>query len=185
MNMAQPDFHPIYLIAACVCAAVGAIFDIRSRRIPNFITGPAILLGLLLHGFTDSWHGLLSALAAGLICFVAFLIFHIAGGMGAGDVKLMAAVGSLAGLPHVAFLLVFTALAGGVMGVGLALAHGKLGETLFNLGSLISHHKEQGLVPHPDLNVRNETKLRLPYGVAIAAGCVITLFLQNSKGVAP
>ena len=51
----------------------------------------------------------------------ALVIFHIAGGMGAGDVKLMAAVGCLAGLPHVTFLLVFTAIAGGVMGVGLAL----------------------------------------------------------------
>ncbi len=109
--MMQADLHSIYLIAACVCAALGAAFDIRSRRIPNLITGPCILLGLLLHGVGDSWHGVLSSAGAGLICFAAFLLFHIAGGMGAGDVKLMTAVGCLAGLPHLAFLLVFTAIA--------------------------------------------------------------------------
>ena len=169
MAMTQPDIHSIYLIAACVCAAVSAVFDIRSRKIPNVITGPAILAGLLLHGVLDSWHGLLSALAAGAICFAVFLVFHIAGGMGAGDVKLMAAVGCLAGLPHVTYLLVFTAIAGGVMGVALAVLRGRLRETLSNLGSLLTHHTEAGLVPHPELNVRNGATLRLPYGVAIAA----------------
>src|SRR5579875_2540028 len=168
--MTQLDIQTTYLLAACACAAVSAVFDVRSRRIPNVITGPAVLAGLLLHGVVDSWHGLLSALAAGAICFAVFLVFHIAGGMGAGDVKLMAAVGCLAGLPHVTFLLVFTALAGGVMGVALAILRGRLRETLFNLGSLMSHHKEAGLVPHPELNVRNGATLRLPYGVAIAAG---------------
>ncbi len=182
--MMQSPIDSIYLIAACLCAAVSAGFDIRSRRIPNFITGPAVLAGLLLHFTGDSWHGLVSSLAAGAICFAAFLLFHIAGGMGAGDVKLMAAVGCLAGLPHVTFLLVFTALSGGVMSVALALYRGRLRETLFNVGSLILHHKDAGLMPHPELNVKNDATLRLPYGVAIAAGCVITLYLQNFKGVA-
>ena len=182
--MMQSEIPSIYLIAACTCAAISAVFDVRSRRIPNLITGPAILAGLLLHGIGDSWQGVWSSLAAGLICFAAFFLFHLAGGMGAGDVKLMAAVGCLAGLPHVAFLLVFTALAGGVMGVGLAVFRGRLRETLFNLGSIVEHHKEEGLTPHPELNVRNGATLRLPYGVAIAAGCVITLYLQNFKGVA-
>ena len=182
--MTQSEIHSIYLIAACTCAAISAVFDVRSRRIPNLITGPAILLGLLLHGLGDSWHGLLSSLAAGLICFAAFLVFHLAGGMGAGDVKLMTAVGCLAGMPHVAFLLIFTALSGGVMGAALAAFRGRLRETLLNLGSLIAHHKQEGLTPHPELNVRNGATLRLPYGVAIAAGCVITLYLQNFKGVA-
>jgi len=184
MTMMQSEAHSIYLMAACTCAAISAVFDIRSRRIPNLITGPAILAGLLLHGIGDSWHGVRSSLAAGAICFTVFLIFHLAGGMGAGDVKLMAAVGCLAGLPHVMFLLVFTAIAGGVMGVGLAILRGRLRETLVNLGSIITHHKEEGLKPHPELKVRNGATLRLPYGVAIAAGCVITLYLQNLKGVA-
>ena len=181
--MVQSQIQSTYLVVACICAVVCAVFDVRSRRIPNRITLPAMAAGLLLHSIGDSWHGLLSALGAGAICFVAFLIFHIAGGMGAGDVKLMTAVGCLAGMPYVTSLLILTAIAGGVMGVGLAVFRGKLRETLFNLGTIITHHGAAGLTPHPELNVRNGATLRLPYGVAIAAGCLLTQYLQNFQGV--
>src|ERR1700726_428697 len=111
-----------YPVTAVVCALVGSVFDVKSRRIPNFITFPSILLGLAMHLALGGWRQLLSSLAAGLICGVVFLIFYIAGGMGAGDVKLITAVGCIAGMPHVAYLLVLTALSGGAMAVGLALA---------------------------------------------------------------
>jgi len=52
-----------------------------------------------------------------------------------------------------------------------------LKETLLNVGALANHHKNQGLQAHPELNVRNAATLRLPYGLAIAAGCTITLYL--------
>jgi prepilin peptidase CpaA len=167
----------VYPAAATLVALIGAGTDINSRRIPNLITGPAILAGILLHASLDGWHGLFTSLAAGLICGSVFLIFYLAGGMGAGDVKLIAAVGCLAGLSSVAYLLVLTSLAGGVMGIAFALMRGRLKETLLNVGALANHHKEQGLTPHPDLNVLNRSTLRLPYGVAIAAGSTITFYL--------
>jgi prepilin peptidase CpaA len=169
----------VYPIAASVCALVGAAFDVKSRRIPNKLTGPSILFGLALHLTLGGWHGLLNGLAAGLICGAVFLVFYLAGGMGAGDVKLITAVGCIAGLSNTPYLLVLTALAGGVMAIGLALVRGKLKETLMNVGALAAHHKEQGLTSHPELNVRNASTLRLPYGLAIAAGCTITLYLQG------
>ena len=167
----------VYPAAATIVALFGAAFDIKSRRIPNFITGPAILIGLLLHLSLDGWRGLLTSLAAGLICGAVFLIFYLAGGMGAGDVKLITAVGCIAGLSNAGYLLVLTSLAGGVMGVVFAMMRGRLKETLLNVGAIASHHKEEGLKPHPDLNVMNTSTLRLPYGVAIAAGCTITFYL--------
>jgi prepilin peptidase CpaA len=173
------EHEAVYPAAAALCAFVGAVFDVRSRRIPNFITGPALLFGLLLHVEHGGWRDMFSALAAGLICGAVFLVFYLAGGMGAGDVKLIAAVGCIAGLPNVAYLLVLTALAGGVMGVGLALIRGQLKTTLLNMGSLAAHHGRQGLQPHPELNVFNASTLRLPYAVAIAAGSFITLYLQS------
>jgi prepilin peptidase CpaA len=169
----------VYPIAASVVALIGAAFDVKSRRIPNKLTGPALLFGMALHLTLDGWHGLLNCVAAGLICGGVFLVFYLAGGMGAGDVKLITAVGCLAGLTNTAYLLVLTALAGGVMAIGLALVRGRLKETLLNVGALANHHKNQGLTAHPDLNVRNENTLRLPYGLAIAAGCTITLYLQG------
>lgn len=167
----------VYPAAATVVALIGAGTDIKSRRIPNYLTGPAILAGLLLHTSLDGFHGLWTSLAAGLICGGIFLVFYLAGGMGAGDVKLITAVGCIAGLNCAAYLLVATSLAGGVMGVVFAMMRGKLKQTMRNVGALASHHKEEGLTPHPDLNVLNADNLRLPYGVAIAAGSTITFYL--------
>lgn len=166
-----------YSAAATLAALLGAGFDLKSRRIPNLLTGPAFLAGVLLHLALGGWRGGLTALSAGLLCGLVFVILYMAGGMGAGDVKLMAAAGALAGLPNVASLLLLTALAGGVMAVGLALLRGQLKQTLRNVVALTAHHQQAGLRPHPELNVGNAAMLRLPYGVAIAAGCSISFCL--------
>jgi prepilin peptidase CpaA len=167
-----------YPATAVACALVGSVFDVKSRRIPNFITFPSILLGLAMHLALGGWRQLLLSLAAGLICGVVFLLFYIAGGMGAGDVKLITAVGCIAGMPHVAYLLVLTALSGGAMAIVLALARGRLQQTIVNVGAIASHHSQEGLQPHPDLNLSNLDTLRLPYALAIAGGSLLTLYFQ-------
>jgi prepilin peptidase CpaA len=173
----QPS-DAIYLGTASACAIAGAVTDVKSRRIPNAITFPSMLLGLSMHLALGGWHQLLSSFAGGLICGVIFLLFYVAGGMGAGDVKLMTAAGCIAGLPHVGYLLVLTALCGGVMAVALALARGRLQQTILNVGTIASHHTHEGLQPHPDINLSNSETLRLPYGLAIAAGSLLTLYFQ-------
>jgi prepilin peptidase CpaA len=176
--MTHPPSELTYPAVAIGCALVGSVFDVKSRRIPNFITGPAFLLGIAMHGLLGGWREMLCSLLAGVICGLVFLVFYVAGGMGAGDVKLMAAVGCIAGLPHVAYLLVLTALSGGVMAICLALARGRLQQTVMNVGVLASHHTQQGLQPHPDLNVTNPQGLRLPYALAIAGGSILTFYFQ-------
>lgn len=167
----------LFLALAVACALVGAIFDLRSRRIPNFITLPGILAGLVLHLILGGWAQLGWAALACLICGSIFLVFWLAGGMGAGDVKLMAAVGCLGGMHFVAYLLIWTALAGGVMAIALAVWRGRLKDMILNVGALALHHRSEGLKPHPSLNVGNAWTLRLPYGLAIAAGSAVTLCL--------
>jgi prepilin peptidase CpaA len=148
----------LFPAVALACAIAGSVFDVRSRRIPNFITLPGILLGLSLHLVFGGWKQLaLAALA--------------------GDVKLMTAVGAIAGMPLVPWLLILTALAGGVMALGLALWRGRLRETIRNVGALALHHRIEGLAPHPQLNLANARTLRLPYALAVAAGTATTLFL--------
>jgi prepilin peptidase CpaA len=176
MTSLQPELT--YPAAATACALVGSVFDVKSRRIPNFVTMPAFLFGLALHLALGGWRQLLSSLAAGLICAAVFLVFYIAGGMGAGDVKLILAVGCIAGLSHVAYLLVLTALSGGVMAIVWAVARGQLQQTIVNVGELASHHRHAGLQPHPDLNLKNAATLRLPYALAIAGGSILTLYFQ-------
>jgi prepilin peptidase CpaA len=139
---------------------------------------PAFLFGLALHLALGGWGQLFTALAAGIICGLVFLVFYIAGGMGAGDVKLIMAVGCIAGLSHVAYLLVLTALSGGAMAIVLAVSRGRLQQTLTNVGALASHHGHEGLQPHPEINLSNSQTLRLPYALAIAGGSLLTLYFQ-------
>jgi prepilin peptidase CpaA len=113
---------------------------------------------------------------AGLAAGMAFMLFCLAGGMGGGDVKLMAAVATCAGPSHVVGILITTALVGGIFAIVLALVSGRLRQTLLNVVTLLSHHSSAGLTPHPDLNLDNSRALRLPYGIAIGAGTILTLF---------
>lgn len=176
--MTQIQSETIYPAMATCCALAGSFCDVKSRRIPNLVTVPCFVSGLLLHLVLGGWKQMLLALAAGTICGVVFVLFYIAGGMGAGDVKLIMAVGCIAGLSHIVYILTLTAIAGGVMALGLALIRGRLQETLLNLGELITHHRQMGLQPHPELNLSNARTLRLPYALAIAGGCILTLCIQ-------
>ncbi|HEV2619345.1 MAG TPA: A24 family peptidase [Acidobacteriaceae bacterium] len=176
MAFLQPVW--MYPAIAAACSMAGSVFDVKSRRIPNYITFPSILAGLAMHLALGGWRQLLSSLAAGLICGLALLAFYIAGGMGAGDVKLMTAVGCIAGLPYVAYLLILTAICGGAMAILLALFRGSLRQTIWNVGSIAAHHAQQGFEAHPELNLSNPNTLRLPYALAIAGGSLLTLCIQ-------
>jgi prepilin peptidase CpaA len=153
-----PEFA--FPAGSLLCAALGAVYDVRSRRIPNLITLPAIAFGLLLHAVFGGWRHLATAAAGGLICGLIFLVFYLAGGMGAGDVKLITATGCIAGLSLIGHLLILTALAGGVMAIGMALYRGQLVETWRNMHALAVHHHNMGLTPHPQFNISNERTLR-------------------------
>jgi prepilin peptidase CpaA len=166
-----------YAACSLLCATVGAVYDVTIGRIPNAFTLPAIVFGLLLHFTLGGWRQLGTAAAAGLVCGLIFLLFHLAGGMGGGDVKLITAAGSIAGLSLMGPLLILTSLAGGVMAVSLALYRRRLKETLMNMCALAMHHGTEGLVPHPEFNIGNAQTLRLPYALAIAAGSALSLGL--------
>jgi prepilin peptidase CpaA len=165
----------IYAVGALLFALAAAGWDVRTRRIPNWMTLPGIVLGLLMHGIISGWMGLASAAAAAAVAGSAFLVLFIAGGMGAGDVKLITAVSAIAGWPAMPAILLGTVLTGGVLALGMAIWRGRLRATLMNVAKLATHHGQHGLVPHPEVNVLNARTLRLPYGVAIAAGCLIPL----------
>lgn len=181
--MIDPFIHSVILVLAIGCAVMGALTDLRSRRIPNWLTGPTMLLGLLLHFVAGGWKEGASSLLGLFVCGTVFLVFYLAGGMGAGDVKFIAAEASLLGLPCSEPLLLYTVLCGGVMGLALAIKRGRLRYTASNVLRLILHHQRNGLQPHPELNLSNQSTLRLPYAVAIACGCVLTVYLQPSAWI--
>ncbi len=173
--MAAPTEHLLFAGLALLCAAVASVYDVRERRIPNRLTGPCLAAGLMLHCALGGWSELGSSALAALAAGGIFLLFFLAGGMGAGDVKLIGAVGAMLGPAPLAILLLTTVLAGAVYALGLAGYHGRLRQTARNVGSLLQHHGRRGLTPHPEMNLSNDKTLRLPFALPIATGCLAAL----------
>ncbi len=171
--MSSHDLDRVFILTALACALIGATCDVRSHRIPNWLTGTGVVLGLAVHLSLQGWMGLWTSMLAGVVGGAVFLLFYLGGGMGAGDVKLMAAVSVLTGLSHVGEVLIATTLLGGVFALVFALFRGRLRAVLANVVTLLTYHGKAGLTPHPELNITNPLTLRLPYGIAVAAGAAV------------
>lgn len=100
------------LAIVLLLGVVASVEDFRRRQIPNWIPAAAVVSGLLLHVWTGSWWGLLNAAGGALGGFAALLLFYLLGGMGGGDVKLMAGFGAVAGAGSLVLALVLVFLAG-------------------------------------------------------------------------
>jgi prepilin peptidase CpaA len=156
----------VLLLGLC-CA--GSYTDLRHRRIPDLMTLPAMLLALVLGFVGAGLPGLLSAAAGLLVCGGVLGLVAMLGGMGGGDAKMMAAVGALLGLPDCLWGLLYAALLGAVLAVGMALVRGDLLRALRNIGAwaLGSLRLSKN---RPALG--QGAPLYVPYGVAIAVGAV-------------
>lgn len=159
-----------------VVVVAATITDVRSRRIPNWLVLPFMVLGLIVSAYTRGWAGVcqglggfaLGALVCGLLAFL--------GGMGMGDVKLCAAIGLWIGPGQLVTALVLTGLAGGVLALGWALIGGFFRSTLDNIIDLIRHMGRRGLRPHPKLTISNPDARKMPYAPAIAIGTLMSFF---------
>lgn len=154
---------------AIACAAV----DVRTRRIPNMLTIGGALAGLAVHTIAGGKTGLeLSFFGLALNGFV-FLLLALPGGMGAGDVKMAAAVGALLTFPWCLYGLAYAALAGGLLAVGMALYHRRLGEALRNIA------RAPLRILRKEASAPTSGALFVPYGVAIAAGAIYTVLAMR------
>jgi prepilin peptidase CpaA len=100
---------------AVLIGLAAAVQDIARRRISNWIPVSALIAGLLCHGFERGWRGVLSALGGAMGGFLVFLVFYWLGGLGGGDVKLMAGLGSVVGVERLLAAALWTAACGGVL----------------------------------------------------------------------
>lgn len=162
------------LMMAVVFAA--AISDYRFRKVPNYITFPAILgglaIGLIQGGFTE-----LSAAATGLFLGIALLSFPYAmGGMGAGDVKLLGAIGAIKGIGFVFTSFLGAAIIGGIMAVCRMAFIIKSSDMMILRESIKTVYYTGALsaIEVPEYALKE----RLPYAVAISAGAVIAMILE-------
>jgi prepilin peptidase CpaA len=171
-----------YLSGGVVCALLALIWDLWKGRIPNRITYSGMVAALGLRALLGGWHGLLDGLVGGLLGGGIFLLFFLVGGMGAGDVKLMTAIGLFGGVRQTMVMMVVAALAGGILAVGFMVVRKRGMQTIRNLGSLVRYHLFFGLKPHPEINLQNPESIRMPYAVAIATGVFYAFAMAILRG---
>jgi prepilin peptidase CpaA len=171
----------ILTLKSVVVVSVGLIAcvtDLRSRRIPNLLTFGAAGAALIYGFATGGWSGAGSA-ALGWLVGVAFFIVPFAlGGLGAGDVKLLAAIGAWLGPAGALWVGLYTGVAGGLMAVVVALANGYLRRALSNVGLLLMHWRVWGLRPLSEVSLEGSEGPRLAYALPIFAGLVAALWLR-------
>jgi prepilin peptidase CpaA len=165
--MSSAQFTVTLAVAVALCAA---FTDVKARRIPNKLTYPAILIGLGLQGVVHGWRGLLLSAGGGLLFGGILMLFHLIRAMGAGDVKLATALGCIVGLAAVPQVMFAIAVAGGALAAVFIVASGRIVETLRNTLWVVAFHAQHGLQTHPTVNLDNPGAVRMPYGLAFAAG---------------
>lgn len=162
---------------------VAAIYDVRSRRIPDWLTLPALvgLLGLRwwLEGTGDLQHGLLSGAVGAAAAGGFFALWALGGQMGWGDVKLMGAVGAAFGFPSVQGAAIFVTLVGALQALVLLLWQGALWKTIE--GALSGLAGRLGL---PATAAGERERKSVPYGLAIALGSFWTMWWERAALVA-
>jgi prepilin peptidase CpaA len=163
------------LLAALVTTA--AVFDFRTRRIPNWLCIAGLLCGVF---FQDTRQALLGA---GLALLIYIPLFALRA-MGGGDVKLMAAVGSIAGPKAWIAIFLITALAGGLIALVLIAVKGRFARTLRNVGVILTElaHFRAPHQAEQELDVTSGKGLRLPHGCTIAVGTLLYLGYSLGSG---
>ena len=176
MNLSFPPPGAEAVLLALVLGA--AVYDVMYRRIPNWLNVLGALAGIALNTFLYSGlSGALFALKGLGLAFGVYVVLYALRAMGAGDVKLMAAVGAIVGWENWVGIFILTAIIGGIMAVVLTLSRGRLKKTLFNVSFILSEMKSgrPAYLKNEELDVKNKKALGLPHGAVIAVGSIFFL----------
>jgi len=161
-----------------IILGIAVATDIRYQKIPNWLTFPVMLAGVILNSVSMGLQGFLFSIGGILVGIMAMIFPYLMGGMGAGDAKLMGAVGGLLGPKEVCIAFLLTALIGGIYALGMLAYYGGVRETVVRYWQMLKIFFMAGKVNYIPPSA-NETRPRLRYGVAIALGTLITVIMKD------
>jgi prepilin peptidase CpaA len=147
-------------------------YDVRYRRIPNPFVLATLVTGLILNIGLAGVNGVISSIGGCILAFIMMFMLHVFGAMGAGDVKLFAAIGSVVGAHLVIPTLVVVMLTGGLLALVSILRSGVFGATMHRVLQIFV-----GLLPGwemPRFSIPTDRRLTIPYGAAITLGAIIS-----------
>jgi len=171
---------PVLSALLTTVAITAAIFDYRERRVPNWLTLLGAIAGLTANVFIAQTTGLWTSLKGIGIALAIYLPLYLLRGVGGGDLKLMAALGAIAGPKNWIVIMLLTSLVGGIAALILVTVQGRLRKTLRNVWVILSS-LAMGRAPYradPEIDVKSPTATRLPHGVVIA--CAVFGFVLAS-----
>ncbi|MDC3413650.1 A24 family peptidase [Terrihalobacillus insolitus] len=153
------------------------ITDVKSRKIYNKVIFPSLLLGIILNGILFGWTGVTTSLLGFLTGFAILLIPYLMGGMGAGDVKLLALIGAFQGTSFVFATAIYMAVIGGIVGLLVLFFRIGLSGRLKQMAYLLCGIR-YGIKPS-FLPFKEGLQTTYPYGVAIAGGAITTMMVHG------
>jgi prepilin peptidase CpaA len=168
----------LFQLVAIGIAVVATVWDLKTRRIPNFLTFGSALVAVAVHVYAGGWAAGGWSVAGWFVGVAFFLPFFALGGMGAGDVKLLAAIGAWLGPGPAVWVALFSLIAGGIIGLVVALSYGYLTQAIANLSWMFQFWRAEGPKPVPEVTLATHKGPRLAYAVPVFAGLMVTLWLQ-------
>ena len=165
-------------IVGLTIASLACVTDLRTRRIPNLLTFGAALAGFLYQFVSGGIDGLGHATLGWLVGAAIFILPFTLGGLGGGDVKLLAALGAWLGPGDVFWLSLYTGVAGGVMALVVSGIYGYLATAIQNVKLLLCHWRVAGIEAVPAITLENSSGPRLAYAFPILTGMVATTWLR-------
>lgn len=161
----------VWLLPA-LFAAIAGFTDWRSRRIPNWLTIGGLVLGIGVNSLTRGWLGAKDSLLGAGLGLVLLLPFVLMRSLGAGDWKLVGALGALLGPSPLITVLFAAVLVAGLMALILVIWKRRVGQTLRNIArifaAVFSFH-----LPGPEVSLDNPDALKIPFGVAAAIAVLL------------
>ena len=165
----SPDVMKLLLLIPVAVFIV--YYDVRYRRIPNILVLSLIIGGLTINTSFGGLNGALTSLEGLALAFLPMFLIHMFGAMGAGDVKLFGAVGSVIGVSMVPMTFVVVVMLGAVLAIYTMLRSGTIFSTMHGVLRIFV-----GIMPGwemPRFAIPPDRKHTIPYGVAIMLGSVI------------
>jgi prepilin peptidase CpaA len=161
----------VWVLAALLAAAAGWT-DWRFRRIPNWLTVTGLVLGVASNSLLRGWAGAKDALLGAGLGLLLLLPFVLIKSLGAGDWKLMGALGAILGPAHLIVVLVGTILVAGVMAAVLIVWKKRVRQAARNLGHMLAAVFTLRL-PGGEVSLDNPASLKVPFGVAAAVTVIL------------
>lgn len=180
---------PTPITVGLLAVGVAAITDVWKFKVHNLLTIPLLLSGLVYYGITGGWSGFAASLLGSLSGFTILIGFYLLGGMGAGDVKLMAGLGAWLGVLPILCLFVVSALAAGIYALALILIYGRPKDVWLNLRivgyrlAILGRYLASEDRLETEVNAPNRRRRVIPFAAMMGLGLLVLLTLHWLQGI--